>query len=202
MIYKLVCAGDNCFNDLYLKDEDEVIIAIDGGYQVLKDNNIKIDYFFGDFDSLEKSDIESDNVFVYPSVKDDSDFDLAINYLINNLNINKDDVLYVYNATGGRLDHFYAILNTIKKYKDYNIKIFDKNNCIFISDYEMNFKKDNYKYISFFSIENESNITLNGFKYNIDNYLINNNDNICLSNEIIKNGYMKCNKKVLVILSK
>ena len=46
MIYKLVCAGDNCFDELYKKDDQEIIIAIDGGYKPLIENNIKIDYFF------------------------------------------------------------------------------------------------------------------------------------------------------------
>ena len=40
MIYKLVCAGDNHFIDLYKKDENEIIIAVDGGYKVLNENNI------------------------------------------------------------------------------------------------------------------------------------------------------------------
>ena len=64
MIYKLVCAGDNHFIDLYKKDENEIIIAVDGGYKVLNENNIKIDYFFGDYDSLGTNDIECVKKFV------------------------------------------------------------------------------------------------------------------------------------------
>ena len=33
MIYKLVCAGNNSFSKVYKKDENEIIIAVDGGYK-------------------------------------------------------------------------------------------------------------------------------------------------------------------------
>ena len=61
MIYKLVCAGDNCFDELYKKDDREIIIAIDGGYKPLIENNIKIDYFFGDYDSLNHKNVICEN---------------------------------------------------------------------------------------------------------------------------------------------
>ena len=38
MIYKIVCAGENHFAELYKKDNEEVIIAVDGGYKVLKES--------------------------------------------------------------------------------------------------------------------------------------------------------------------
>ena len=62
MIYKIVCAGENHFDELYKKDNEEVIIAVDGGYKVLCENNIKANYFFGDFDSLEETEIVCDNI--------------------------------------------------------------------------------------------------------------------------------------------
>ena len=59
-------------------------------------------------------------------------------------------------------------------------------------------KRDNL--VDYVIVANIYMIVLSGI---FDFYkILNNNDNICLSNEIIKNGYMKCNKKVLVILSK
>ena len=202
MIYKLVCAASDSFSRIYSKDNEEVLIAVDGGYDVLKKNNIKIDYYFGDKDSMSNPDIESDKIFEYNSIKDDSDFDLVINYLINEKNINNNDYIYVYNATGGRLDHYQAIINTLIKYYDYNITIFDDNNAIYISDLNMVFNARDYKYISFFSIEENTVITLSGMKYNIENYKLNIRDNLCLSNEIINEGKLITNKKVLVFQTK
>lgn len=198
MIYKLVCASDDSFSKLYSKDKDEIIIAIDGGYQVLVDNNIGVDYFFGDYDSLKNNSVKCNNKFNYSPIKDDSDFDLTIKYLIDILKINKDDLIYVYNCTGGRLDHYYAILNTLKKYCDYQIYLFDCNNKIYLLKGKCNIIKTKYKYISFFSIDNETILSIEGCKYLLDNYNLQIYDNLCLSNEIISEAIISCNKNVLV----
>lgn len=201
MIYKLVCAGDNHFIDLYKKDINEIIIAVDGGYKVLRDNNIKIDYFFGDYDSLGSNDIECAKKFEYPVKKDKGDFELAIDYLINELKINNDDEVLVYNATGGRLDHYYSILNVLRKLNNYNIYLLDKNNKIYFKKDIINIKKSNYKYISFFSFNDDTVITIKGCKYNIENYSLKIDDNLCLSNEIINNCEVIVNNYILIIES-
>lgn len=201
MIYKLVCAGNDCFINHYHKQDDEFIIAIDGGYNVLNANKITVNAFFGDCDSLQVPNLKVEDIHVFPTKKDDSDFDLVINYLINERKIANNEMIIVYNATGGRLDHYQAILNTLVKYEDYNIQIIDDNNWIFMSDYYNYFYKDNYKYISFYSYNDETLITLKGFKYVLDEYNLQRFENLCLSNEIIEQGELTVNHKVLVIKS-
>lgn len=201
MIYKLVCAGDDHFIDLYKKDNNEVVIAVDGGYKVLNENNIKIDYFFGDYDSLGTNNIECVKKFEYPVIKDKGDFELAIDYLIDNLKINNTDQVLVYNATGGRLDHYYSILNVLRKFSDYNIFILDKINKIYFKKDIINIKKSKYKYISFFSFNNDTIINIKGCKYNIENYNLKIDDNLCLSNEIIDECEIQTNNNILIIES-
>lgn len=202
MIYKLICAGEDSFSKLYKKDIDEVIIAIDGGYQTLKDNNVNIDYFFGDFDSLDNNDVICDNKYSFSPIKDDSDFDLALNYLVNELKIDKDDYIYVYNCTGGRLDHYYAIINSLKKYCDYKIILFNENNKIYIASNIFHISKTNYKYISFFSLNDNTIISISGCKYNISNYNLKEKDNLCLSNEILEKATIKTNNRILIFETK
>ena len=202
MIYKLVCAGNDSFSSLYKKDQNEIIIAVDGGYDILMKNNIKPYYFFGDKDSLLNKNIDSEKIYEYNSIKDDSDFDLVIKFLINELKIKESDYIYVYNATGGRLDHYQAIINSLVNYSSYKIIINDLNNKIYMSDYSMIINKNDYKYISFFSFDDDTIISLSGMKYNIENYNLKNRDNLCLSNEIIDEGRIIANKKVLVFQSK
>ena len=61
--------------------------------------------------------------------------------------------------------------------------------------------KDGYKFISLFSIE-DSIISLNGFKYNLNKYLLKPNDSLCLSNEILDNPKIDLEKgKVIIIYS-
>ena len=201
MIYKLVCAGADSFKETYVKDENEIIIAVDGGYKVLTENNIKVDYFFGDFDSLKTKDIKCENINEYSVVKDKGDFELAIDFLIDELKINTNDQVIVYNATGGRLDHYYVILNTLKNYSKYSIYLLDKNNKIYFSEKNIEIGKSNYKYISFFSFDDETIISISGCKYNIENYNLKINDNLCLSNEIIDVCKLETNKKILIIES-
>lgn len=201
MIYKLVCAGENSFEKLYQKDNNEIIIAVDGGYKVLEKNNLKINYYFGDFDSLETKDIKCDHIFEYPTIKDKGDLELTIEYLIYNLNVSEKDEIYIYNATGGRLDHYYAILNCLKKYNNYKIYIIDDNNKIYINNGLFNILKSNYKFVSFFSIEENTILSINGCKYNIENYLLKMDDNLCLSNEIIDVCEINTNKNILIIES-
>ncbi len=202
MIYKLVCAGDNHFNKLYVKDNNEIIVAIDGGYKVLYENHIKVDYFFGDFDSLDNDNINCNKKYKYPKIKDKGDFELAIDFIINDLNVSINDTIIIYNATGGRLDHYYAILNIVKKYFEYNIYLVDLNNKIYIKNKEFNIKKDGYKYVSFFSMNDDTIISIKGCKYNLENYNLKINDNLCLSNEITDQCLIKVNKDILVIESK
>ena len=201
MIYKLVCAGVDNFKELYQKDNDEIIIAIDGGYQTLINNDLFIDYYFGDFDSLKNKDIECNNIFEYPSIKDKGDLELCLDYLIYNFKINANDKILIYNATGGRLDHYYAVLNCLKKYSKYNINVLDDKNNIYVKGGNFEILKTKYKYISFFSIEENTVISINGCKYNINNYKLDVNDNLCLSNEIEEKCNIKVNKNILIIES-
>ncbi|MDD2492847.1 MAG: hypothetical protein PHY83_02770, partial [Bacilli bacterium] len=55
MIAKIVCAGFNSFQDVYHHDDDEFIIAVDGGIIATSSQNIIANIVIGDFDS---SDID------------------------------------------------------------------------------------------------------------------------------------------------
>lgn len=206
MIYKLVCAGADTLYDLYKKDNDEFIVAIDGGIKSLIKQNIKVDQYIGDLDSISDEEkkfvLTLDKAIILPAKKDDSDLDISFNYLINNLKVSNNDTIILYNATGGRLDHYQAIINSLIKYQDYHIEIRDLNNRIYISDYEMTFSKNDFKYISFFSIEKDTIINLKGFKYDLCNYSLKINDNLCLSNEANEKSKLITNKKVLIFETK
>ncbi len=207
MIYKIVCAGVNTFKDVYKYDDEEVIIAVDGGFEIANKLNLKIDYFVGDFDSLskneEKSIINIKHEF-HKSEKDETDFELALRYVLKQ--VTEADEIIVYNATGGRLDHYEGAIRLLKKYSKENIKIIDDRNEIFILDFEKNksftFEKDSYKYVSFFNIYDDTTISLKGFKYELSNYLMKSNDYLCISNEVLEIGIIYSNKDILVIKSK
>lgn len=210
--YILVAAGEDTFTAIYQKNkfirESDYVIAVDGGLKVLEKNNIKPSIFIGDNDSnINNVDYPK---LLYKSEKDESDFELAISYVINsNSSEYKDSLDYkdveilVYNATGRRLDHFISTIRTIVKNEDLNIKIIDDRNIIYlIKEKETILEDANYKYISFFNLYDDTIITLKGFKYDLDNYKMDRYCNLCLSNQIIKEGKIFCNKPIIVIRSK
>ncbi len=203
MIYKFICAGNDTFSKCYKKEDNEFIIAIDGGLNILVKQNIKPNLVIGDFDSVSDIDINLYQYIKYPTKKDKSDFEYGLEYILyeKDFNIENDSVI-VYNATGGRLDHYQTVINLLIKYDDYNIKVYDDLNYIYISQPKMVLQKNEYKYISFFSYKEETFITLVGFSYPLNNYPLSLRDNICLSNEIIEEGFVATNNKVLVIHSK
>ena len=198
MIVKIVCASTNSFSRLYNKDDDEFIIGCDGGCKVLEDLNINYDLALGDFDSFSESLINPNiTKMKFKSEKDESDLELALDYA---LKLDPEKIL-IYNATGKRIDHLLASINLLKKYKNNNIIILDEDNEISVSSSAV-FLRNYYKYISFFSIAEETVISLRGFKYNLDNYHLSQQDSLCLSNEITTVGHLITNKEVLVIKSR
>ncbi len=211
MRYIIVCAGENHFEDLYKHEENDFIISVDGGYNYLNKLNIMPDIHLGDNDSSINNNYKvKKEIIKYNPIKDDSDLELAINYILTNYN--NEEVL-VYNATGNRLDHYEANIRLLLKNPNVNIKLLDDKNKIYVLNNNIyNISKSDYKYISFFNYEDNTVISLEGFKYNLENYMMKKFDNLCLSNEIIGNGNIenenigtgkvKVNKCILCIESK
>lgn len=201
MIVKIVCAGKNDFPLLYKKDEEEYIIAVDGGIKSIKEAGLIANLAIGDFDSCDICSYEGCylNKITFEKRKDYSDLELSLKECEK---ISSDKVI-IYNATGIRLDHFYANILLLEKYSHLNVEMIDENNLIKIINKNTKFCCDEYKYISFFALEEDVVISLKGFSYELDNYKLEINDVLCLSNEIIDEGIITLNdKKVLVIRSK
>lgn len=199
MIVKIVCAGENHFKNLYKKDQEEYLIAVDGGLNTISEMNLVADLAIGDFDSC---DINEYNCYkekiTYNKIKDESDLELAVIHAFK-LNFEK---IVIYNATGNRLDHFYASILLLNKFSKKNIEIVNNNNKIKVINETTLFKKSEYKYISFFALEEDVVITLEGFYYNIKDYKLETSNPLGLSNEIKEEGKVVINnKKVLVIES-
>lgn len=197
MIVKIVGASVDSFSKLYRKDENEYIIGCDGGINVLNHCKIAYDVAIGDFDSALIDNVAREvETIKFKPEKDESDLELALRHA----QVLNPDRIEIYNVTGNRLDHFYAALNLIKQNPG-KVIMYDSNNEIFSSN-SNEFLKDDYKYISFFSIYSDTVISLEGFKYNLNNYNLSLMDSLCLSNEIISVGKMSTNHPVLVIKSK
>ena len=87
--------------------DEHINIAADSGYLLAERLGISLDLIIGDFDSAEKPQFK--NVKVYPVEKDDTDLMLAVKEGL----ARGCDSIVIYGATGGRLDHTYAAIQSL-----------------------------------------------------------------------------------------
>lgn len=211
MIIKIVCAGADHFSKLYQHHEGEFLVGVDGGIDKILKNRLPVDLAIGDFDSSKIKDLQKrcKKIVTYDADKNKSDLELALEYVSHN-NFKIDYIankvienIFIYNATGNRLDHYHTAINLLIKYLHLNIKLIDNRNLVYVVNSKTVIKKGNYRYISFFPIEPNTMISLKGFKYDLNNYLFKPYDTLCLSNEVAEEkGILETNnKKVLVIQS-
>lgn len=172
-------------------------IAVDGGYNMLVEQNIKPDILIGDLDSIKYNDYKCD-VLKFDKTKDESDFELALEFVnekFNNFNI----TVYNYKSKF-RIEHFYANLKLIKP----GIMFKDEYSIIGCLSADNHIIKKEYKFISFFAITNISKLCLTGLKYELNNKDISTNQIFCISNEFINHecNVSFSNGKLIYIQSK
>ena len=180
----IIGAGENFGLDFALK-KDDFLIAVDGGLNYL-DKNIKIDLFVGDLDSCKNLD----NFFIKEKKilkceKNETDTFVAIDEGIKK-GYKK---FHIYCCTGFRTDHTFANIQILSYLAKKKIKgfVIDKNFIITaINNSSVNFDKKCKGYISIFSYSNKSTgVFIEGLKYEVQNFKINNFFPIGISNEFI-----------------
>ena len=172
-------APNDSFEKLYQPKPDDLIVGVDGGCS--KITKYQVDIAFGDFDSLTVP-VNAKKVYRYKKEKDETDLELAVEQMIKRDEI---DEIIIYNATGGRLDHFLCNLKLLERYVDYNIAIIDEQNkisCLTTGIY--NIAKSNYQYFSLIPCVN-SNVTIKNALYEITNKDVLRTDTYTVSNEFI-----------------
>ncbi len=183
------------FEKLYIPQENDLIIGIDGG--CAKIQNYPIDLAYGDFDSLINFDVLKNikQIKKYPIQKDETDLELAIMDL-------KEQVteFVIYNATGGRLDHFLAVMKLLERYGELNIKVVDRNNSIqVLQPGEWVLHQDNYRYFSLIPIH-ETILSISGALYNVEHQKVNSTDIYTVSNQFIKDTKVTIHQGLMYLI--
>jgi thiamine pyrophosphokinase len=165
-----------------------MIIGVDRGAFIASEAGLKLDVAYGDFDSVSPSELDliaksSKKVIQLNSVKDFTDA-----YGAYKLAQSADKIVILGGIQGMRVEHFLALLNIVKT--DPRVEIQDNASTVKnLIAKEMPYlvdKKDG-KYCSLFS-NGEAKITLEGFKYPLKDYLLKENDSLCISNEVNKDS--------------
>jgi thiamine pyrophosphokinase len=191
------------------RKEESLWVGVDRGVYTLLSKGIIPHIAFGDFDSVtaeELSEIEKHvrSIKKFKPEKDETDMELALNWALGE----NPEKIRIFGATGGRLDHFFAnvqlLLKPALKNVGFNIKIIDKKNHIYIKtpgSYEVK-KRCDRKYISFIPMTSVvKGLTLEGFKYPLNNRHIPIGSTLCISNELINDyGTFSFSEGILMVI--
>lgn len=180
----------------------DAYVGVDRGALKIIHENLNGLLAIGDFDScsdLEKASIQAyfSEVIEYNEMKDDTDTALAFAHLKK---MDYEEIT-VYGAFQHRFDHALANYHLLIN-EDFNLHLIDEYNHAFkIKMGVTEIKQSKYKYCAFFSFR-ESVITLKGFKYPLNQYLLKPYDSLVISNEIIKDSAtIESDQDLICILS-
>ncbi len=167
----------------YIKEYD--YIGVDKGALTLANQHIRMVEAIGDFDSIEKEDIQiirqyASSVEELNPIKDDSDSEHAIKKAIA---LGYESIL-VYGGLGGRIDHEIVNIRLCEEYPNRITFIDEENKLTAFHEGEYVFYKE-YQYISVFACCT-SIISWENTKYLLDHKELEVNNLLGLSNEIEK----------------
>ena len=192
----LLCGG--CMEEDFVKQalekiQPDCVIGIDKGLEFCYRNQIVPQYILGDFDSIDRQVLayyenqEEIPVKRYQPEKDASDTRIGLELALKL----KSTRIFLLGATGGRLDHYMANLQSLLVPLKYGAQawILDPQNAVTVLDRGRKIRRQELpgKYVSFFSMGDlVEGITLTGFKYPLTDYTLNNDDGIAVSNELAR----------------
>lgn len=163
-------------NNYYHDKSFDMVIAIDGGLKAADELGITPTHIVGDFDTISSAILSKynnkDDIVIkrLNPEKDFTDTQCAIN-MANESGCND---LVIIGGTGTRLDHTIANIHTLQLALNHNINavIINENNRISLVDNSLSIsQKDVYgTYVSFLPLTQNVTITLEGFKYPLNNY--------------------------------
>ncbi|TMW73173.1 thiamine diphosphokinase [Alteribacter natronophilus] len=194
------------FTGLKKKHRGAVWAGVDRGTFHLLKAGITPSYAFGDFDSVSPEEREWINrtaaeLAVYPGEKDETDLELALNALAS---AEGDGDIWIYGATGGRLDHLLANVQLMLKGLEVkrNLILADRQNCVRLLEPGSYTVTTEMPYVSLIPFTREvKGITLTGFKYNVADMGLSAGESRGVSNELLETrGFLSFREGLLLLL--
>lgn len=192
MKINLLCGDRNLPHHLLESKKDEEWGGIDRGALILTHHDIQPIFSLGDFDSVSDEErlLLKEKLEIEPvkAEKADTDLGLGVKEAVE-CGFNE---IYIYGATGGRLDHFLGALQLLQvpEYLKAGIEIYivDRQNIMmYLEKGTHEFEYDDaYPYISFIPKVEDTILTLEGFKYPLYKQTLHQGSTLTISNEISK----------------
>ncbi len=179
----VIVVGNNLDASLAREEcKDAFVIGADKGALYCYKNGIQMDVAVGDFDSLNPEErarvcsFAKKTVMLNP-IKDDTDTAHALSLLKD-----CEKVTILGGIQGKRIEHFLAILDLLTN--DTRVCLKDNNsllNVLLPGEYVL--EKGPYQFFSIFAVE-DSLVSLEGFAYLLDNFLLKRLNPLGVSNQI------------------
>lgn len=188
------------------RQDDDFVIAADGGYKKLLQINEEPDVLIGDMDSLnDPSKVETAKILgievqVLPTCKDDTDLLAGIKYGLSKGYA----VFHIYGALGGRIDHTIGNLQCLAYLQQKGAKgyIFDDGMCTeLICNERVSFSKEMKGIFSAFAFGGDAyDVTIHGLKYEVEHAVIRKDFPIGVSNEFVgRESFVEVTNGMLLI---
>ena len=188
----LIGAGDLTVSEIPI-EENDLCIAVDGGYEYCKLLEIIPDYILGDFDSIGEKEAENvvgiaeteeDKVIVLPVEKDDTDMLAALK-----LGLSQGYQSFrIYGGMGGRIEHTIANIQCLLYLKEHDAVgyLMDGTGMILVAkEEEISFLDSLEGYMSLFSMGDKATVSIENMKYLLKEQEVTNSFPIGISNEFI-----------------
>ena len=205
----LIGAGDLTISEIPI-GENDLCIAVDGGYEYCKLLEITPDYILGDFDSISEKEaenvaeiakIEEEKVIILPIEKDDTDMLAAIKVGL----AEGYHSFRIYGGMGGRIEHTIANMQCLLYLKEHNAVgyLMDGTGMILVAkEEEISFQESLEGYMSLFSMGDQAMVSIENMKYSLKEQEVTNSFPIGISNEFIlgKKGKVTVHKGAVVMI--
>ena len=186
-----ICAGGP-LKEVAFSLKPDKWIGVDRGALYLVDKAIVPDAIVGDFDSVSAEEFARISNVVhhieqFQSEKDETDTELALEKALSYAPTE----IWLTGVTGGRLDHYEAVLRSVYHLQQQHPKIIVKivnpdNELQFLKPGKHSLLQSDYTYVSFFAYgQTLTNVTLRGVKYETTDEVIEQGTTRFTSNEIL-----------------
>lgn len=168
--YLISIGGNSTSNILSIESNFDEIIAVDSGVEHLFKLSLDPNTLIGDLDSISENSLDKVkkngvDIIAFNSNKDQTDFELALNYLEGLEN----SIIYIIGGESGEIDHLLSIFLLIpsKSFFENIIWVYGDKKIIFRQKLKLNVKK--MSKFSIIPLSDLSNLSIDGAEWNLEN---------------------------------
>lgn len=168
--YLISIGGNSTSNILSIESNFDEIIAVDSGVEHLFKLSLDPNTLIGDLDSISENSLDKVkkngvDIIAFNSNKDQTDFELALNYLEG---VDK-SIIYIIGGESGEIDHLLSIFLLIpsKSFFENIIWVYGDKKIIFRQKLKLNIKK--MSKFSIIPLSDLSNLSIDGAEWNLEN---------------------------------